>query len=169
MCTCVVFTLVACQIFLPRVDYMSYASWAILSHTQKYLISIYCKCCCSTVLFAMSMAVALLQCTSVLGCGWPYSLRVIRNIISSLQFKKRGLSSALAADAMTNLRMAHKVKNAPFNLMGLPSVGVKSSMKKCPQALLRVCVSERYDPSKWTFIIMSDTLNQIFALGLDAR
>ncbi len=160
MCTCVVFTLVVCQVFLPRVVFniIRILGWATLSQTPKYLISIDHKCCLLSVLFAMSTAVALLQCTSVLGCGWPNSSRVIPNIIPSLQFKKRAPSLALAADAMTNLRMAHKVKSALFNLMGLPSDGVEP-IKKCPQALLWACASIRYDVSKWKFIIISNALN----------
>ena len=76
----------------------------------------------------------------------------------SLQFKKRAPSSASAADARTNQRMAHNVKNAPFNLMGLPSLG-DQPMKKWPHALLRASNSDNYDASECTFIIMSDALN----------
>jgi hypothetical protein len=46
-----------------------------------------------------------------------------QKIIPSLQFKKRTPSLALAAEATTKQRMAHKVKHAPFNLMGLLSLG----------------------------------------------
>ncbi len=102
--------------------FILYASWAILSHTQKYLISIDHERCLLTVLFAMLTAVASLQCTIALGCGSPSSLRVIQKIIPSLQLRKRALSLALAADAMANRRMAHKVKNAPLSLIGLLSL-----------------------------------------------
>ncbi len=86
----------------------------------------------------------------------------------SLQFKKRAPSSASAAEATTKRRIAHNVKNAPFNFMGLPSLGVQP-MKKCPHALLRASNSDEYDASKCTFIIMSDARNQIVAFGYVAR
>ncbi len=77
-------------------------------------------------------------------------------------------SSASAADATTKRRMAHNVKNAPFNMMGLPSVGVQP-MKKWPHALMRASDSDKYDASECTFIIMSDAWNQIVASGYVAR
>jgi hypothetical protein len=98
---------------------MSYASWAILSQTQKYLISIDCKCHLLTVLFAMPTAIALSKCTGVLGCGWPNSLRDLQNVIPSLQFKKRAPSLASAAEAMTNCRMAYKVKKCTIQFDGV--------------------------------------------------
>ena len=79
-------------------------------------------------------------------------------MIPSLQFKKRAPSSASAADAMTNQRMAHNVKKAPFNLMGSPSLG-DQLMKKWPHALLRASDSDKYDALECTFIIMSDAQN----------
>ncbi len=53
-----------------------------------------------------------------LGCGCLNSLRVNQKIMPSLQFKKRAPSLASAAEETTKQRIAHKVKNAPFNLMG---------------------------------------------------
>ncbi len=44
----------------------------------------------------------------------------------SLQFKERAPRAprvALAAEALMKHKIVHKVKNAPFNLMGLPSFG----------------------------------------------
>ncbi len=76
-------------------------------------------------------------------------------MMPSLQFKKRAPSSASAADATTNQRMAYNVKNALFNLMGLPSLG-DQPMKKWPHALLRASDSDKYDALKCTFIIVSD-------------
>ena len=107
------------------------------------------------MLFAIPTAVALSQWIGVFGWGWPNSLRVKQQIMSSLQFKKRAPSSVSAADATTNQRMAHKVKYAPFNLMGLPSLGVQP-VKKWPHALLRAPDSDKYDASECMFIIMSD-------------
>jgi hypothetical protein len=76
----------------------------------------------------------------------------------SLEFKKRAPSSASAADATTNRRMAHNVNNAPFYLMGSPSLG-DQPMKKWPHALLRASDSDKYDALECTFIIMSDAQN----------
>ncbi len=76
-------------------------------------------------------------------------------MIPSLQFKKRAPSSASVADATTNQRMAHNIKNAPFNLMGLPSLG-DQPMKKWPHDLLQASGSDKYNASECTFIIMSD-------------
>ena len=82
--------------------------------------------------------------------------------------QEEGTSSASTADMTTNQRMAHKVKNAPFNLMGLPSLGVQP-MKKRPHALLRASDSVKYDASQCMFIIMSDARNRIVASGYVAR
>ena len=120
------------------------------------------------MLFAIPAAVALSQWIGVFGCGWPNSSRVNRKIMPSLQFKKRAPSSASAAEATTKQRMAHKVKNAPFNLMGSPSLGVQP-IKKWPHALLRASDSDKYDASECMFIIMSDARNRIVASGYVAR
>ena len=111
---------------------------------------------------------ALLQWIGVFGWGWPNSLRVKQKIMPFLQFKKRAPSSASAADATTNQRMAHKVKKTPFNLMGSPSLGVQP-MKKWPHALLRASDSDKYDALECTFIIMYDAWNRIAASGYMAR
>jgi hypothetical protein len=63
------------------------------------------------------------------GCGCPNSSSVRQNIMPFLQFKKRALSLALAADRMTDWRIAHSVKRAPLSRMGLPSLG-DQPMKK---------------------------------------
>jgi hypothetical protein len=120
------------------------------------------------VLFAMPTVVVLSQCTGVRGWGCPNSSKVSRNIIPSLQFRNRAPSSASAAEATTNCRMVHNVKNAPFNLIGSPSFG-DHPMKKWPHARLCAFVSERYDASEWTFKIMSDTWNRMVAFGCVAR
>jgi hypothetical protein len=85
-----------------------------VSATQKKCISIEQDLCRLTVLFAMPMAVELLQCTGVGGWGWPISSSVSRNIIACLQFRKRAPSLASTAEAMTKHNIAHKVKKAPF-------------------------------------------------------
>jgi hypothetical protein len=80
------------------------------SATQKKHISIKQDLCCLTVLFAMPTAVELSQCTGVGGWGWPISSSVSQNIVACLQFRKRTLNLASAAEAMTNYNMAHRVK-----------------------------------------------------------
>ncbi len=120
------------------------------------------------MLFAIPTAVALSQWIGVFGRGWPNSSRVNRKIMPSLQFKKRSPSSASTAEATTKQRMAQNVKNAPFYLMGSPSLGIQP-MKKWPHALLRVSDSDKYDASECTFIIMFDARNQIVAFGYVAR
>ncbi len=63
----------------------------------------------------------------------------------SLQLKKRAPSLAFAAEATTNRRIAHNVKNAPFNLMRSPSFG-EHPMKKWPHARLQALDLDKYDP-----------------------
>jgi hypothetical protein len=92
-----------------------------MSHTPKYRISIDLECWHLVVLFAILMVVVLLQCTCVFGCGGPNSSSVIHNIMPSLQLRKRAPSLALAAEATTKRMLAHKVKNVPLSLIGLPS------------------------------------------------
>jgi hypothetical protein len=41
-----------------------------------------------------------------------------RKIVACLQLRNNAPSLASAADATTNLKIAHNVKNSPFNLMG---------------------------------------------------
>ncbi len=72
-----------------------------------------------TVLFAMSTAVELSQWIGVGGWGCPISFSVSLNTEACLQLRNRAPSLASAAEATTKRKMAHEVKNAPFNLMGL--------------------------------------------------
>jgi hypothetical protein len=123
------------------------------SSTQKKCVSIERDRCCLTVLFAMPTAVQLLQCISVEGWGWPISSSVSLKIVACLQFRKRAPSSASAAQAAIRHNIAHRVKKAPFNLMGLAG-STHQPMKKCRQARLWVFASERYEASKWILRIM---------------
>ena len=66
----------------------------------------------------MPTAVELSQCTNVGGYRCPISSSVSQKIIACLQMRNSAPNSASAADATTNLKIAHSVKNAPFNLMG---------------------------------------------------
>jgi len=136
----VVLALVVGKILLPWVPF-NFISCASLSPTQKYLIPIDQDRCRLTVLFTMPTVVALSQCTGVRGWGCPSSSRVSQKMMPSLQ-RKRVPSSASAAKATMNRRMVHNVKNAPFNLIGSPSLG-DHPMKKWPHARLCAFVSER--------------------------
>ena len=135
----VVFTLVVGKILFAGVPLDIIHILGHLICHPKIFISIDRESCLLTVLFAMPTAVALSQWMGVFGWGWSNSSSVNRKIMPSLQFKKRAPSSASAADATTNRRMAHNVKKAPFNLMGLPSVGVQpmKKMPACPASCVR--------------------------------
>jgi hypothetical protein len=125
------------------------------SATQKKRISIERDLCRLTVLFVMPTVVELSQCTGVGGWGCPISSSVSQNIVTCLQFRKRAPSLASAAEVTTNCNVAHRVKKAPFNLMGLVG-SARQPMKKCPQALPWAFASERYHASEWMLRIMLD-------------
>ena len=128
---------------------------ATASATQKNLISIDRDFWRLTVLFAIPTAVELSQCIGAGGCRFPISSRVSLKILACLQFRNRAPSYASAADATTKRKIAHSVKNAPFNLIGFVGSGFHP-MKKWPHALLCALASNKYDASKWMFITMSD-------------
>jgi hypothetical protein len=136
MCPRVMFTLIICQILLAGVLFERIHILCFFLLVQKYLISIACDCCHVMVLLAIPTTVVLSQWTGVLGWGWPRSSKVVQKIIPSWQFKNNACNSALAADATTNHSIEHSVWNAPFHLMGFPSLG-NHLRKKCPHALLR--------------------------------
>ena len=77
-----------------------------------YFALLYLLPSCLIELFAMPTVVALLQCTGVFGCGCLISSNVRRNIIPSWHAKKSAPSSALAAEATTNLSILHRVKTS---------------------------------------------------------
>jgi hypothetical protein len=80
------------------------------SATRKYLIFINQDCWCLTVVFTMPTTVELSQWIGVAGWGWTISSSVSRKNVACLQFRNNAPSSASAADATTNLRIAHNVK-----------------------------------------------------------
>jgi hypothetical protein len=86
---------------------------------------------------------------------WVIFSRVSQNILACLQFKNNPQSSASAVDATTNLNIAHKVKNSPFNLIGCVGLGFHP-MKKCPHAQLCVFASNKYDALERICNIISD-------------
>jgi hypothetical protein len=79
----------------------------------------------------MLTAVELLQCIGVGGSGCPISSSVTQKIVTCLQLRNNAPSSASAADMTVNLKIAHNVKNAPFNLMGFVGLAFHP-MKKMP-------------------------------------
>jgi hypothetical protein len=123
------------------------------SATQKKHIYIERDLCRLTVLLAIPTAVKLLQCIGVGGWGWPIPSSASLKIVACLQFRKRAPSSASTAEATTKRNIAHRVKKAPFNLMGLVG-SARQPMKKCPQAQLWAFASKRYEASEWILRIM---------------
>ena len=123
---------------------MSKNPCATASATQKCLISIDRDCWGLTVLFATPTVVEMSQCMGVGGCGCPISLRVNLKILACLQFRYRAPSSTSAAEATTKYKIAHSMKNAPFNLIGFVGPGFHP-MKKWPHALLCALASDKYD------------------------
>jgi hypothetical protein len=67
------------------------------------------------VLFAIPTAVALLQCTGVLGCGWPILVSMSQNMIPVWQLWYSAPRSALVVDATTNFNIVSVTWKALFN------------------------------------------------------
>ena len=76
-------------------------------------------------------------------------------------------SSASAADAVTNFRIVHRVKIAPFSLVTSPSFDIHQR-KKWPHSLLLPFLTKRWDASEWMFRIILDAQKFIVASELDA-
>ncbi len=124
MRTCMMLALVIHQMFLSWVPAECVHSWATLSLIQKKRISIVCKRCCLTALFAVHTVVVLLQCTGVLDCLWPIASSHWQNMIPVWQLWYKAPSSASAADATMNQRMFTLTWNAPLIFIGSPSFGI---------------------------------------------
>ncbi len=107
------------------------------------------------MLFVFPTAVEISQFIGVGGCGWPISSMVSQNIVACLQLKNNAPSSASMADGTTNGNIAHKVKNAPLNLIGFVGL-ISYPMKKCLHALLCVFALDKCDALEWMFKIISD-------------
>jgi hypothetical protein len=71
-----------------------------------------------TVLFAMPLAVELSNALVLEVGDGPFFSSASQKIVTCLQLRKNEPSSASAAKATMKRNIAHKVKNAPFNLMG---------------------------------------------------
>jgi hypothetical protein len=132
------------------------------SATQKNLIAIDLDLCRFVVLFAMPTTVELSQCIGVGGWGCLIYSSVSQKIVACLQLRNNAPSLASAADAMRNLKIAHDVKNAPFNLMGFVGSAFHP-IKKCLHAPLWAFASDEYDAPEWTFNTMSDAWNRTVA------
>jgi len=87
-----------------------------------------------------------------------------RRTFASCAFKKRAPNSASAAEAATSLRIVHVMCTAPFNEIGLPSLGTLPR-KKNPPARLRALGALRYEASECILRTMSDALYLILAIG----
>jgi hypothetical protein len=83
-------------------------------------------------------------------------------IVACLQLRNNAPSSAYTADETTNLKIAHNVKNAPFNLMGFVGSAFHP-MKKCPHALLWGLASDKYDAPERIFNTISDAWKRTVA------
>ena len=93
------------------------------------------------------MHVLLSTCTGVGGCEWPISAKVSRIMRTSCALRKRAPSSASAADAATNFKIAHVTATLPLSLIGFPFVSMLPRKKYLPaRGLPRVAV--RYDASE---------------------
>ena len=110
----------------------------------------------------MPTVVELSQCIGVGGWGCPISSSMSQKNVACLQLRNNAPSSASAADAPTNCKIAHNVKNALFNLMGFVGSAFHP-MKKCLHALLWALASDNYDASEWIFNTMSDTWKRMVA------
>jgi hypothetical protein len=138
----VVLALIVCKIFLPGVPFnfvgiMCYlVTYQKISHLHQSQSLPFDSVSCN------ADSGGIIARTSVCSWGWPNSSRESQTLIPSLQFRKRAASSALVAKATTKRRMVHNVKNAPFNLIGSPSLG-DHPMKKWPHAQLCAFISER--------------------------
>jgi hypothetical protein len=100
------------------------------SATPTNLISVEQDLCPLAVLFVMPAEVELLQSIDVDGYGCPISSSVSKKNVVCLQLRKSVPSLALAVEGTTNCNIAHRVKNAPFNLMGFVG-SERQPMKKC--------------------------------------
>ena len=126
------------------------------SRSQKYLISVAGNRCCLIVLFTIPAVVVLSTCTGVGGWGCPSSNSVRQMIIASWALRNSALSSASAADAAINLRIAHMMRILPLSWISLSSFGVLPR-NKYPPALLLPWPDDKNDTSKCKFSIISDT------------
>ena len=85
-----------------------------------------------------------------------------------MQLRKSTPSSASTAEAMTKRKIAHSIKNAPFNRMGFLGSALQP-IKKCPHAQLWAFASNRCDASEWILRIMLEAWNCTVALGCMAK
>ena len=94
-----------------------------------------------TLLLTTPNAVVLSVCIGVGGCLCPMNSRMCHAGTASWQFKYSAPTLALAADDSTALIICNIVNTAPL----LVGVSTLFDMNKCPLALLRALLSERYN------------------------
>ena len=82
-----------------------------------------CDRCCLTELFAMPTAIALAQCTGILGWGCTRSAKVWQKFIAVWQLWNNATGSASAADATTNCMMVVFVWKVLINFITLLTFG----------------------------------------------
>ncbi len=164
----VVFTLIICKVFHPGVRFKRIHLLGIFFTSPK-ILHFHCLQLLSfdgVVCDANGCCIIAMHRYSCRGCS--RSSRVVQKNIPSWKFRNNAPNSASATDATTNRSIAHNVWNAPFSLMGLPSI-CNAPMKKFPHALLQAFGSLRYDASKWMFNTISDAWNLTTASGCDAK
>ena len=76
------------------------------------------------------------------GCGWPSSSNVSLLLLPSFIFINIAPNSSSTSDDATNFKIVQRVKIAPLNGMGYPSLGTKPR-KKCPDARLLSLFADR--------------------------
>ncbi len=165
----VVFALVVSQVFLPwvppdivRILFNFIANPKVMHLHAMQSLSFYDTICDANGSGVIAMGLCF-------GLGMAQFFKgSSKKIMHSLQYRKRAPSLASAAEAMMKQKMVHKVKNAPFSLIGLPPCA-DQPMKKCLHALLHVFTSDKYDVLEYTFMIISEARNQIVASGFVAR
>ncbi len=91
-------------------------------------------------LFAIPTAVALSQCTGVLGYGCPTSFSMSLKIIPVWQVSYNAPSLTSAADAMTNLKL---MWNAPLKQMGFPFLGVHPMKNVCKRGFVLMLLTSK--------------------------
>ena len=76
----------------------------------------------------------------VCSCGWPNSRRINQSILASFVLIKSTLSSAFAAEAATNYKMAQVMRILPLSSIGISSTGMLPRKKYAPTQLLHLPV-----------------------------
>jgi len=111
------------------------------------------------VSLAMPLAMLLLVCSGVAGCGWPSSSNAMRNGQMACALRKRAPSSASATLAMTVFMIWHRTWMGPLSGGG-SSVAVGGVVgcelrKQYPVARDLPLGAVKYEASLWVHRVMS--------------